>query len=86
MKTPGPSSRGVRPERSLPVLSELSPRQASIVELAARGLTNAAIAARLNSTPGTARTHPRNAYAAQGGTNRRRFGDLLYWYGEESGV
>jgi DNA-binding CsgD family transcriptional regulator len=51
-------------------VSQLTPREAEIVELVAAGLTNAVIAERLWISPGTVKKHLENIYAKLGVANR----------------
>jgi DNA-binding CsgD family transcriptional regulator len=55
---------------TLPDLERLTSREAEVLELVGRGLTNGAIAERLWVSPGTVKKHLDNIYAKLGVTNR----------------
>jgi DNA-binding CsgD family transcriptional regulator len=58
-------------------LSKLSPREASVAGLAAKGLADKEIARRLNVTFATVRAHLDNAFAKLGVRNRTQLAALL---------
>jgi DNA-binding CsgD family transcriptional regulator len=58
-------------------LSKLSPREASVAGLAAKGLADKEIARRLNVTFATVRAHLDNAFAKLGVRNRTQLASLL---------
>lgn len=67
-------------KRSAPpvdALSKLSPREAAVAELAAKGLADKEIARRLNVTFATVRTHLDNAFAKLEVRNRTQLASLL---------
>lgn len=58
--------------------AKLSPREAAVAELAAKGLADKQIAQRLNVSFGTVRTHLDNAFAKLGVRNRTQLASLLH--------
>jgi DNA-binding CsgD family transcriptional regulator len=61
-----------------PALTKLSPREAAVAGLAAKGLADKEIARRLNVSFATVRAHLDNAFAKLGARNRTQLASLLH--------
>ncbi|MBI5321839.1 LuxR family transcriptional regulator [Bradyrhizobium sp.] len=75
MKRTALANRGAPPAEAL---TRLSPREASVAELAAKGLADKEIARCLNVTFATVRAHLDNAFAKLGVRNRTQLASLLH--------